>query len=86
MNVDRWIHAFSLTQMVHLLITQQQHSYGSKDHSFKEIIQWITFVSYRPHSPRRYPGIDLSVRGVISGCEVALAKRGFTANCAEIDR
>lgn len=56
------------------------------DRSFKEIIQWITFVSYRPNSPRRYPDIDLSVRGVISGCDVALVKEGGSAaNCAEVD-
>lgn len=50
------------------------------DRSFKEIIRRITFASYRPNSLRTYPDIDLSVRGVISGCDVALLKEGFYSN------
>lgn len=60
-----------------VFIAQQQDPYSSMDRSFKEIIQWITFVSYRPNSLRMYPDIDLSVRRVISGCDVALVEEGF---------
>lgn len=55
----------------------QQDSFSRFDRRFKEIIQWITFVRYRPNSLRMYPDIDLSVSGVISGRDVAWAKEGF---------
>lgn len=61
-----------------VFIAQQQDSCSRFDRRFKEIIiQWITFVRYRPNSPRMYPDIDLSVGGVISGRDVAWAKEGF---------
>lgn len=60
-----------------VFIAQQQDWYSSMDRGFKEIIQWITFDSYRPNSLRMYPDIDPHVREVISGCDVALVKEGF---------